>query len=246
MNAIPTIPLNPSVQINPNLRAHDTFSSYSNSSSKSSPKTGYYEWDPKRDENINVAFSTDCSFFQDWQSLILFYSALQVRQPGKVTRIASGCTSDDEKRLNILYNELFPSLFNKKFFVHFTPDFKRDPKTGESYDFYNKPFGIHHWLRFASPPLHSDTVVFLIDPDMLLLEPFTLNLRDRSRLQLPHHDNLDEIPLEIGLGYPVAQAYGLGAPWTNPNNRNFDKYKICGNDSPCTKYSLAFSEKHFR
>ena len=58
---------------------------------------------PDEDEELEVdedgakmyiVFSTDCGEYQHWQSYLLFFSAVRVRQPGFITRIASGCTDD--------------------------------------------------------------------------------------------------------------------------------------------------------
>lgn len=74
--------------------------------------------------DIHVIFSTDCSPYQDWQSLVMFYSATAVGQKGPVTRIASGCDDEKKETLTALYKKLYP-----KYHVHFTPDFKKDEKT---------------------------------------------------------------------------------------------------------------------
>ena len=79
---------------------------------------------PDPDDKLHIIFSTDCNPFQDWQTLLLFYSAKTINQRGSITRIASGC--DDEKKayLTELYQKLYPN-----YHVHFTPDFKLDEKT---------------------------------------------------------------------------------------------------------------------
>lgn len=133
------------------------------------------------DDLLHIIFSTDCSFFQDWQSLLLFHSALKVKQRGRVTRIASGCTLEEQKLLVSLYEKVFPEYFDKKFFIHFTPNFKYDEATGQSYDFYNKPYGVFHWLRFAFPPVIDNEIIILLDPDMILLRPFTLEIEEKYR-----------------------------------------------------------------
>jgi hypothetical protein len=76
-------------------------------------------------EDIHVIFSTDCTPFQDWQTIVLFHSARTVGQKGSITRIASGCDDDKKKELTALYAKLYPD-----YRVHFTPDFKKDEKTG--------------------------------------------------------------------------------------------------------------------
>lgn len=75
-------------------------------------------------DDIHVVFSTDCGSFQDWQTLVLFHSAIVVGQKGRITRIASGCDEEKKKSLVELYQKLYPN-----FDVHFTPDFKKDEKT---------------------------------------------------------------------------------------------------------------------
>lgn len=37
---------------------------------------------------VHTIFSTDCSSYQDWQTIIVFHSASVVKQPGPLTRIA--------------------------------------------------------------------------------------------------------------------------------------------------------------
>ena len=76
------------------------------------------------DSDMHVIFSTDCSGYQDWQTIVLFHSAMAVGQKGPVTRIASGCDELKKVALTTLYKKLFP-LYH----VHFTPDFSRDEKT---------------------------------------------------------------------------------------------------------------------
>lgn len=54
-------------------------------------------------EKLHIVFSTDCSYFQDWQTLLMFHSAMVIHQPGDITRIASGCTEEHQKELLDLY-----------------------------------------------------------------------------------------------------------------------------------------------
>ena len=77
--------------------------------------------------DMHVIFSTDCTTYQDWQTLVLFHSAVTVGQKGPLTRIASGCDEAKKKALTDLYHKLYP-----QYHVHFTPDFKKDDKTGHS------------------------------------------------------------------------------------------------------------------
>lgn len=196
----------------------------------------------KRDEGrMHIVFSTDCSFFQDWQTLLVFHSAMVIKQEGSVTRIASGCTEEKQAELKVLYQKLFP-----QYHVHFTPDFKRDGKTNKKYDFYNKPYGIHHWLQYANPAIEPGVVVIVLDPDMIILRKFKLDIsNDPANLFLPGFDPFKEKVPSIGKGQPVAQLYGLGAPWAMERNGNFNRTYICGAGSPCLKVSRKFGEDHF-
>lgn len=80
--------------------------------------------------DIHVIFSTDCTSYQDWQTILLFHSAMVVGQKGPVTRIASGCDDKKKQELTALYKKLFP-----QYHVHFTPDFKKDEKTQRSCEY---------------------------------------------------------------------------------------------------------------
>ena len=193
--------------------------------------------------DIHIVFSTDCSFFQDWQSLLVFHTAVNVKQKGRITRIASGCDEKQQKELQALYSELYP-----QYWVHFTPDFKHDSKSGKKYDFYNKPYGIYHWLQHADPPVPSGTIVVIIDPDMIFLRPITSQVKGNAAnifLQSFNPES-DPVPIKVQRGMPVAQLYGLGAPWTNDKHKDFNRSYVCGEGSPCLDTKLHFGEDHYR
>lgn len=197
---------------------------------------------PQSNEEMHIVFSTDCSFFQDWQTLLVFHSAMLAKQPGQITRIASGCEEDKQKELKELYTKLYP-----KYHVHFTPDYKMDSKTKKKYDFYNKPYGLHHWLKYADPPIPGGVVVILIDPDMIILRPFTLDIvNNPTNLFLGNNGPPKDMPKRIGKGSPAAQIYGLGAPWATENSRHFNRTAVCGANSPCLKVSMRYGEQHYR
>lgn len=80
--------------------------------------------DAPEDGAMHVVFSTDCSGYQNWQTLLLFHSAKKVGQKGRITRIASGCDEKQQAELTALYAKLYP-----QYGAHFTPDFKKDEKT---------------------------------------------------------------------------------------------------------------------
>ena len=188
--------------------------------------------------DIHVVFSTDCTFYQDWQTLMVFHSALEVGQEGPVTRIASGCDDAQKKTLTELYSKLYP-----QYHVHFTPDFKTDKDSGESYEFYNKPYGVEHWLGNAVPPVPDHVVIAIIDPDMIFMRPLTTRIKEDNTIFI---EGTTDIPPVIKRGVPAAQMYGLGAPWAKDNNKNFNRTEVCGASSPCMDVEERFGSTHYR
>ena len=190
--------------------------------------------------HVHVVFSTDCEPYQDWQTLVMFQSAVRVGQRGPVTRIASGCSEDKKQALTALYAKLYP-----QFSAHFTPDFKHDNKTNRKYAFYNKPWGLRHWLENAQPAVPEDEVVVLLDPDMIFLRPITSQIRGNQNNL--HRKKYAPASLQeyVSLGRPVAQEYGLGAPWTNDQHLKFNRSAVCPPGSPCLSVQRPFGEEHY-
>lgn len=89
-------------------------------------------------QEYHVIFSTGCSDKQHWQSYMLFYSMVTSEQTGQVTRIASGCSEEETKQLEIIHREQIepmgmdmPYKGRSRFNLHMTPEF------GEGFH-YNK------------------------------------------------------------------------------------------------------------
>eukprot|EP00953_Heterococcus_sp_UTEX-ZZ885_P031522 16536-Heterococcus_DN1.PRE.3 len=59
---------------------------------------------PRNSDDVHVIFSTDCSEYQNWQSLLLFWSAARAGQTGPVTRLASGCTPEQTLPLSLRFS----------------------------------------------------------------------------------------------------------------------------------------------
>lgn len=105
--------------------------------------------------------------------------------------------------------------------------------------------GLRHWLDHAEPPIDNSTVVVLLDPDMIFLRPITVKIRGLDNLIVGKYVKEPDLIEEVAEGYPVAQLYGLGAPWTNDKHKKFNRTWICGADSPCVRTSTQFGERHF-
>ena len=190
----------------------------------------------KQEENYHLVFSTSCSDFQKWQSYLLFYHAMKVSQPGRVIRIASGCEESDWGKEKEWHQQHISNTMSKNFVLHLTPSFSqvkgKDGKTIGDYKYFNKPFGLKHWME-NDPYLgydpetkklkNEDAIIILIDPDMVLTRPIT---DDFSNIKVDNPIGSDR-KLKVEHGSPFAQKYGLGSQW-----RRFDLDNIAGSNSP--------------
>lgn len=186
------------------------------------------------DTRYHVIFSTDCSPYQHWQSYLVYYSAYKVRQPGHVTRIASGCNEEESAAIQEWFDTHVQPL-SSRFHLHLTPNFSgvKDEQTGQvvgDYKFFNKPLGLKHWLENAAHfDLHTqqDDVVILIDPDMVLMRPITGDFSEERETVISKNRKKNLLATKVQHGVPFAQTYGLGTQW-----EAFDLDKIAGADSP--------------
>lgn len=203
---------------------------------------------------LHIIFSTDCSQFQHWQSYLLFYSALKVKQPGHVTRIASGCSDDEKLMVQRWHDEHIRNVISDRFSVHFTPRFssvktEMGEDTSKEYKFFNKPFGLRHWMEYGDgmgidkstgEPLDTDVIVILIDPDMILLRPIRADYTDESQT-ITQEKDIVAYPRRVQHGHPIAQKYGLGTQW-----QRFGLSTITGTDSsPAMSVSQSDGAKHY-
>ena len=171
----------------------------------------------------HVVFSTSCEDQQNWESFVFFYHAFKVKQPGSVTRIASGCSKKDSYDLQ-KFHDLHIRTMSEKFYLHLTPDFSRMRELkgdGFRYKYINKPYGLRHWMEVVlrmnetdhSPDI-EDGIVFLMDPDMVLLRPL---LHDYTNEEVIF---VEENPATkvVNHGFPIAQQDGyLGNHWMSLN-----------------------------
>jgi len=163
------------------------------------------------EDSYHVVFSTGCSEFQDWQSVGVYSSAEHVGQRGPITRIASGCTPDQEVAIRHAMSHL-----PKRCRVHFAPNTKVRDHSGSVYKYANKPLGMMHWLMNADPPVAPSTTVALVDPDMFFLRPLWHDSFDEpSKYVVTGGAQKVTVPKRIGKGTMIAQQYQIGgAPWT--------------------------------
>jgi peptidyl serine alpha-galactosyltransferase len=172
------------------------------------------------------------------RSYLVYYTAMKVRQTGHVTRIVSGCTDEEEELMRNWFRENV-QYFSQRFHIHLTPTFSEvKDETGKvigDYKFFNKPYGLKHFLEnFELTGFHNgsfkneDDIVFLIDPDMPLLRPLKADFSDeRETIIAPRRRGKHALSTKVQRGIPFAQAYGLGVQW-----QRFDLDKIAGPGSP--------------
>lgn len=164
----------------------------------------------------HMVFSTGCSTFQDWQSYVFFYHAWKSGQPGHVTRIASGCKEEDEVLLRKIFQEQI-GIMSPRFHLHITPEFS-NIKPGVNFKYFNKPFGLRHWMEhvlgYPKNTAHDDAVIMLLDPDQIVLRPFTQDFTNSTEVWI--QPNLGKLKVERGQMF--GQKYGFGAQWKTKVN----------------------------
>ena len=183
----------------------------------------------KNDVKYHIIFSTGCSTFQDWQSYVFFHGAMTSGQPGTVTRIVSGCSADDEMKLRAIFAEQIAPMAPGRFKIHFTPDYSK-LKPSTSYKYWNKPYGLKHWLEnalgFPDDPVDEDSIVALLDPDQLILRPFTNNDFSNTHWKFIKEGQIPRDKIEHGK--PMGQLYGFGLQW----KQKIDMSKVTKDHSP--------------
>lgn len=195
-----------------------------------------FEFDGHSDRTgtrYHVVFSTDCSPYQHWQSYLVYYSAYKVRQPGHVTRIASGCTEEESVAIQDWFDAHVANM-SSRFHLHLTPHFS-GVEGGGDYKFFNKPFGLKHWMENAVSAhfdlsQQQDDIVILIDPDMVLLRPLVRDFSDERESLISPRRRKSLLGTRVEHGLPFAQTYGLGTQW-----RALDLDAIAGEDSPAKR-----------
>ena len=219
----PQLPTEDSSRLpNPSLPSKSTSTSTSTSSSSPTPFT-----------KMHLMFSTDCTPYQNWQSYLLFHSALRVSQPGDVTRVVSGCSPEQQSSMSAWHETYVSGSMSRHFHVHFTPTFDKTD-SGSEYKFFNKPFGLLHWLENGIgldpvtgklKPEDATTIFAVLDPDMVLIKPLVNDFSSPTehRWTVPKRQPR---PTRVTDGRPVAQVYGLGSKWTT-----FPLASITGNPS---------------
>jgi hypothetical protein len=164
----------------------------------------------------HTVFSTGCSTFQDWQSYVFFYHALQSGQQGHITRIASGCEGDEKVQLDNIFKDEIVCMDPERLHLHQTPEFGKEGGLKKAFKYFNKPFGMRHWMENVlgypeNHAEHDDSIVILLDPDQILLRPFTNDFTGSSEIW--RLKDKSKVKLKVEHGSPFSQQYGYGLQW---------------------------------
>ena len=180
----------------------------------------------------HVIFSTDCGTYQHWQSYMTFYRAMKVKQPGHVTRIASGCTEEEKVVIEEWFSKHIQHM-SQRFHLLLTPKFSevkdKDGKVIGDYPFFNKPHGskLMDYNGMGGFPETQDDIIILIDPDMSILRPITKDFTSDEDVIIAKSRKDHIIGRTVEHGKPFAQTYGFASQFLN-----MDLEKIDGPDSP--------------
>lgn len=187
----------------------------------------------KRTPNYHVLFSTSCNAQMHWESYVLFYHAMKIKQPGNVTRLLAGCPDKDWQ---LTFHEKHIQPMSPNFHVHLTPDFshiKHHGRMKQMYKYLNKPHSLRHWLEnvlgysanedgsVLPNSKYDDDIVFLIDPDMILLQPLTHDFRGskyENVIWVEGEEALSKSPDSkvVRHGHPFSQQDGyLSSSWVD-------------------------------
>jgi len=210
-------------------------------------------------KNVHIVFSTDCSGYQHYQSIVSYYSIRRSGHLGPTTRIVSGCTPTQQQDITNEFERIDPT--KQKLRVHFSQSFALK---GKHYKYSNKPGGLYHWMNHTTI---EESVIALIDPDMMLLRPITpilgmdmsvvrsngsndrrdkkknqlVEYKDKNgRIQILRQSNLPQLPPFIRKGVAAGQHFGIGGLWASAGEsdarkdfREFNLTRVCGSSSPC-------------
>jgi len=113
--------------------------------------------DPKDD--VHIMFSTGCNPYQHWQSEVMFWNWHNVGHRGRITRIASGCHTDQNRdlaRKTAVDSDKIGTFIVKE-------------AENKQHKWLNKPVGLKEFLSKAEI---KESILILLDPDMVIVKPF--------------------------------------------------------------------------
>jgi len=145
------------------------------------------------DPSIVTIFSTQCSTYHDWQTVVLYETWKRAELPGSIVRLMA-CSDQNLKT----YRHF--DVFGKSLTIHPHED-KSDESPNGYYAPLNKPWGLQSWLtQGTGRDLTDDTVLLIVDPDMAFRD---VGVRSNI-LALSQHVRSTGVPLGLDYSYVVA------------------------------------------
>ena len=128
-----------------------------------------------------------------------------------------------------------------EFYIHFTPEYNDflEENVKKDYHYFNKPFGVLHWLKNNNGLVHDNDIIILLDPDMVYLSPFPQDFHKDA--VFTNSDEQPDLPrkYKVEHGTPFAQRYAFGNAW-----QRIDLNHVVGPDSPVHKISSNEADSH--
>ena len=117
-----------------------------------------------------------------------------------------------------------------RFQIHFTPDYSRIMgQEKEKYVYFNKPFGMKHWMEhklgFSSSSendndddieRNDNAIIILLDPDQLIMRPYENN--NFTNTQWKFIPTNEDPYTRISHQHPMGQLYGFDLQWKSKIN----------------------------
>ncbi|KAL7560881.1 hypothetical protein ACA910_008166 [Epithemia clementina (nom. ined.)] len=167
---------------------------------------------------------------------------------GNVTRVASCETDEEAEALHKLHEEQIQGPMSPKFRLHTTPDYTH-LSPDEKYNFFNKPFGIRHWmqhrLKFPEQSAQFEkTIIVLMDPDQFLLRHFKRDMTEGPELWTdPNGYRI------VDKGQPMGALYAFGGVWINKINTaellSLPEVKDSASTSGLHTWTVSSMEKYY-
>lgn len=157
------------------------------------------------EEDVIFVWVSDCSSYQEWQSLALMWSIYKHQGPSTaVTRLISGCTTAEEVERRSEHALAFPAAAQgRPPELFFTAAHVHEEALNDTYPPYNRPHSIAQWVEASSA--RPGTRVVLLDPDMVMLARLILPRIGASPESVLYRG---QAPLEEALRLPaVGQRY---------------------------------------
>eukprot|EP00548_Thalassiothrix_antarctica_P010273 CAMPEP_0194157748 /NCGR_PEP_ID=MMETSP0152-20130528/73166_1 /TAXON_ID=1049557 /ORGANISM="Thalassiothrix antarctica, Strain L6-D1" /LENGTH=393 /DNA_ID=CAMNT_0038866373 /DNA_START=220 /DNA_END=1400 /DNA_ORIENTATION=- len=172
--------------------------------------------------SIILSFLLDAHHFKIGRAMFFSIMSLKSGQLGNVTRVASCGNSHDAITVKQLHEEQI-SIMSDRFSLHITPEYSKSVTPGKTFKYYNKPFGaldfLQNVMKFPTPESekHENTIVMLLDPDQMIIRPFTNDFSTSTEVWKPYNTKVPK-RIKVEHGSPFAQQYGFGIQWKTKVN----------------------------